>query len=776
MADYTQGNGDGAAEGPGGVGGRDESGRWSGSGGGGLSDLAIRRPVFTSMVMLGLIVLGFFGYRRLAIDQFPEIEFPIAAVQVVYPGASAETIEREVTQPLEEAFNPIQGVESITSTTLEGVTQVLIEFELERDADQAAQDVRAKIATIRRELPEEIEAPVVQTFDPGAIPILSLALSSETVPAVQLTSLADEVVGNALESVSGVGQVTIAGGLEREIRVNLNPAKMQALNISVEDVMRALQQQNLEAPAGRLERGAREQLVRVTGRIMRPEQFGQIIVANVDGRAIRLHEVATVRDATEELRSVAMVNGQRAIALDVIKVSGANTVEVADGVQEVVTELRERIPASVDLQVIRDNSVTIRHSVEDLIFELILGAVLTIFVVMLFLNDWKATAITSLALPVSMISSFILMNALGFTLNLISLMALALSIGILVDDAIVVIENIVRHREMGRDHFGAASIGTREIFLAVMATTFSIVAVFIPVAFMEGIIGRFFYQFGVTVAWAVLVSLFVSFTLTPMLSAWWGVEPHGGGEAGALRRVIGRFNGWFDRVADRYRGVVGWALGHRKTTLGIAGVSFIAAIMLFPMIGGGFMPGSDDSQFAVTFETPEGSSLSYTQRRAEQIIERVRGLEGVDYTYTTIGAGQTGTVIGGQVFVKLVEPNHRERSQQQMMVAARDLLSNLYGVETSVLLAGGFGGAQTPLQVELRGPDIEELRRLANQVRDDISEIPGIVGARSSLGEPRPEYRIEVNRSVANELDLTVAGIAGAVRPVIAGVDRKSVV
>ena len=761
---------------------------------GGLSGLAIRRPVFTTMVMLGLIVLGIFGYRRLAIDQFPDVDIPVVTVQTVYPGASAEVVEREVTRRMEEAFNPVEGVDRITSVSLEGVSQVILEFDLGREVDVAAQDIRTKIETIRRDLPEDIDPPLVQKLDPGAQPIISLALSSERMPLVGLTTLADEDVRRQLESVSGVGEVRLAGGLAREVRVNLLPARMEALGVTVPQVMAALGSQNLEVPAGRVEQGANERIVRVTGRITEARQFADVIVATRAGQPVRLSDVARVEEGNEEERSVALVDGRRAVALDIIKVSGANTVAVADEVQKAVTQLRATLPEGVELSVIRDNSVEIRQSVNDVIHELVLGAILTIVIVMLFLNDWKATAITSLALPVSVISSFILMNALGFTLNMLTLMALSLSIGILIDDAIVVVENIVRHREMGENHFTAAGHGTQEIVLAVMATTFAIVAVFVPVAFMGGIIGRFFYQFGMTVAWAVLVSLFVSFTLTPMLSAWWGVDPHksdahgGTGDRGPanpdgspvpgpgsrtrinpLTRWIAAFNRWFDRQAGKYRRVIAWALGHRKSTIGIAVASLVGAFLLFPFIGGGFMPESDSSQFVVQFETPEGQSLAYTRGKAEQIGRELKAMPGVDYTYTTIGSGATGTVTSGEVFVSLVKPNERDASQRELMVVARERLAKVFGVRTSVLEAGGIGGAQAPLAIEIRGPDVAVLQRLADTAMAEVQRIPGVVDVQSSLGAPKPEYRIAVDRDVANRVGLDVGQVAATIRPLMAG-------
>ncbi len=738
--------------------------------GGGLSGVSIRRPVFISMVMIGLVVLGLFSFRRLAIDQFPDVDIPIVSVQTIYPGASPETVEREVTERLEEAFNPVQGVDRITSTSLEGVSSIVVEFELGREAEAAAQDLRGKIDGIRRLLPTDIETPVVQTFDPAAMPILSLALSSSTYSIADLTPIAEDVA-RSIESVSGVGAVQIAGGLEREVRVSLRPDQMQALGVSAQEVLMALQLQNLEVPAGRVELGATEQLVRVLGRIERPDEFANVIVATRDGRPIRLGQVALVEDATEEQRTVASVNAERAISLDVTKVSGANTVQVADEVKHMMAEVQADLPEGTVLNMIVDNSITIEHSVNDVIKELFLGALLTVIVVMLFLNDWKATAITSLVLPVSVISSFVLMDALGFTLNVLTLMALSLSIGILVDDAIVVIENIVRHRQMGKDPFTAAAVGTREIFLAVMATTLSIVAVFVPVAFMGGIIGRFFFEFGLTVAFAVLVSLFVSFTLTPMLSAWWGVDPHDPSLAKGnfLTNGITRFNVWFDRTAERYRGIIGWALGHRKTTLGIAAGSLVAAFMLFPFIGGGFMPESDEGAFTVTFEAPEGSSLSYTESKGDQIAAILRDMPGVDLTYTTIGAGVTGSVTNGSIYVDLLPARQRDLSQMEMMEVARAELSPVIGVETSIMAAGGMGGATKPIQVNVQGPDVAELQRISDELAAQIRELPGLVDVETSLGSPRPEYRIEVNRDLASELGLDIGQISNSVRPLLAG-------
>ena len=739
----------------------------------GLSGVAIRRPVFTAMVMVGLVVLGVFSYRRLAIDQFPAIDLPIVTVQTTFPGASAEGVEREVTRRLEQAFNPVQGVRNITSVSLEGVSQVIVEFELGRKVDDAAQDLRSKLDGIRRDLPQDIDPPIVQKLDPSAQPILSLALSSTTLPLVPLTTLANETLRRRLEAVPGVGEVRVSGGAAREVRVYLRPDRLQALGITVPEVTAALARQNLEVPAGRVRRGASEQLVRVAGRITSPSQFGDVIIATRGGDPVRVRDVARVEEGSPEERSLALLNGKRALSIEILKVSGANTVAVADGVRAALADLGAALPPGAAIQIVRDNSIFIRNSIHDVITELQMGALLTVLIVMLFLNDWKATAITSLALPVSVISSFIVMLAMGFTLNVLTLMALSLSIGILIDDAIVVIENIVRHREHGEDHFTAAGAGTREIILAVMATTLSIVAVFVPVAFMRGIIGRFFFAFGITVAWAVLVSLFVSFTLTPMLSAWWGVNPHGasavGGERNPVTRGLLAFNRAFDRLAGRYRGVITWSLDHRRSTLAIAVASFVGAMALFPFVGGSFMPETDQSEFIVQFQTQQGSSLAYTREKALQIESLLRGEEGVAYTFATIGAGATSTVTSGDIYVRLAPSRERTRSVRDLMTVARRLIAGVYGVRAQVLVPGGPGGAQAPLQVEIRGPETAQLQLLSDAGLRALAGAPGILDLKSSLGDPRPEWRIEVNRDVANQVGVDLGAISATLRPLMAG-------
>lgn len=731
---------------------------------GGLVGVAIRQPVFTTMMMIGLIVLGVFSFRRLSIDQYPDVSVPIVTIITIYPGASPEAVEHSVTRVIEEAVNTTQGVEKVNSTSLESVSSIVVQFKLGTDINAATADVRSKVEQVRRSLPAGADNPTVQQYDPSAQPILSLALSSKTRSVGELTTIAEGQLRRALEGVPGVGRVQINGELKREIHIDVSSERLEALNLTVQQVIAALGQQNLEVPAGRIESRNGEQLVRVVGRVTTPAQFGALVVAQRPDGPVRLSQVATVVDTTEEKRTLALVDGKPAIGLDLLKVAGANTVDVAAGVHEIVDRLAGRLGNDVALTVVRDNSVQIRDSVTSVEHELLLGALLTVLVVFLFLNDVRATVITALSLPVSVISAFILLSALHFTLNILTLMALSLSIGLLIDDAIVVIESIVRRREAGDEPFEAAYRGTGEIFLAVMATTLTVVAVFVPVAFMGGMIGKFFFQFGMTVAWAVLVSLFVSFTLTPMMSAWWTGRQH---PVSHVRRgPVAAFNRGFDRLANGYRAVLTWVLGHRKTTVLLAIASFAAAIALVPLVGGSVMPVQDTAEFVVSFATPAGSSLTYTASKGREIESMLRSLPGVRYTYTTVGAGLTGSVTEGSVYVKLVARGARIESQQELMARARRTLPGIYRVETTVL-EGQM--AMKPIQVQINGPDLEELRRLTAAVMTAVKRVPGALEVSSSLGDPRPEIRLHVNMSRANHLGLNAAAIAMTVQPLLAG-------
>src|SRR5512139_1555639 len=583
-----------------------------------LSDLSIRRPIFAAVMMLALVTLGAFSYKRLAVDMFPDVEIPVVTIVTKFPGASPESVEREVSKRIEEAVNPIAGVKKVLSISRESVSTVMVQFQLEVRLNDGAQEARAKIAAIRGDLPEGIEEPIIQKLDFAAAPIVSLAVRSDTLPPKDLTTLVEKKVKRRIENISGVGKVDLVGSSKREVNVDIDPARLEALGMGVDEVIAGLQSENVNTPLGRLTRGGSENPMRISGKPDAVDQFKTMIIARRGGRPIPLAEVARVHDGIEEQRSLALVNGVPAIGLDILKQCGANTVGVVERVKKEIETLQKELPPGTTVEMVRDASLMIRDSVRDVQETLILGGILTVLIVFCFLNSWRSTVITGLTLPISVISSFTVMNFLGMTLNVMTLMALSLAIGLLIDDAIVVRENIVRHLENGQDHFEAARAGTSEIGLAVLATTFSIIAVFVPVAFMKGIVGRFFFQFGITVTFAVLVSLFVSFTLDPMLSSRW-VDPdiERKGKRHVIARVLDRFNHWFDRTADQYRVVIAWVLRHRKTTLLLAVLSLAAGLAAFAVLEKEFFPQYDQSELQINFKTSPDASIAETRGRVE---------------------------------------------------------------------------------------------------------------------------------------------------------------
>ncbi|HET9233559.1 MAG TPA: efflux RND transporter permease subunit, partial [Candidatus Eisenbacteria bacterium] len=735
-----------------------------------LSETSIRRPVFATMMMLALVTLGLFSFRKLSIDQWPEVSFPFIVVQTLYPGASPETVERDVTRRVEEAVNPISGVRTLTSTSQEGLSSVFIEFELDVKDELAQQDVRSKLEEIRDLLPEDIETPKVLRFDLADLPIISLALRSKARSIRELTQLAEEQMKKELEGIDGVGQVTVVGGETRVIAVEIDPERMASRAVTLDDLMPALASENREVPAGRLEFGGEEKLVRVAGRLDGPEDFGRVTIAMRGGVPIRVGDVARTIDDAEFARSAAMVDGVPAVGIDIRKVRGANTVEVAERIQGTVDELRARVPEGVELAIVRDDSRWIKDSVADVESTILIGALLTVLVVFVFLNSWRSTVITGLTLPVSVIAAFLAVHVFDYTLNTMTLMALSLAIGMLIDDAIVVRENIVRHVGAGEDHKTAARRGTDEIGLAVLATTLATLCVFIPVAFMGGIVGKFFKEFGVTVAAAVAVSLFVSFTLDPMLSSvWYDPVAEGHASHGPLGKLLKKFNHGFVGLGHRYRRLIGWALRHRWRTLGIAAAALIAALALFPLVGGEFFPKSDDEQLAILVEAPVGSTLEYTRDRVREVSALARRHPEVVYTYETVAGGWTAQVNEANVYLKLSPKNRRSMSQEEVARALRRDLAALPGVSTAVLPAGGFGGEERPLQIYVKGDDLDELRRISNEVLARVRKTPGAIEARSGMEEERPELRIDVDRDLASDLGLGVGVISRTLRPALSG-------
>jgi HAE1 family hydrophobic/amphiphilic exporter-1 len=735
-----------------------------------ISDAAIKKPVITIVTMLALVVFGIVALTQLDTDEFPEIDAPVVAVSIPYPGASPDVVEREVIEPIEEVISGISGVDRMRSSALDSFGNIIIEFVYEKDPRQATQEIRDEISGIRNELPAEMEEPILTQFDPADLPIVSLTLSSPGLTGAELTQLADPDITRRLRGIPGVAQVDVVGGIERELTVEIRPRDLQASGVSVAQLVQALQSQNLAAPVGRLAGDLEERTIRLRGRLEGPADFAQLAVSESNGRIVRLRDVADVRDATEEPRSVALYNGEEAVGIDIVKSQGYSTTAVADAIRAQVGVIQPTLPAGVSLRVVRDAGVRVSNAVAGVQEALLEGAFLTVIVVFVFLNSWRSTVITGLALPVSVLASFVAVWVFGFTLNTMSLLGLSLAIGILIDDAIVVRENIVRHVEMGKDHYRAAIEGTDEIGLAVAATTFSIVVVFVPIAFMGGIAGQWFAPFALTIAASVLVSLFVSFSLDPMLSAYWPDPQMPMEQRPWISRLLARFNEWFDRQAEGYKGVIAWALDHRLAMVSLAIVAFVGALALpaLGIVGAGFTPETDDSEFTLALETPPGSNLAYTRVKAQEIARIVRTRPEVAYTYATVG-GQGDAVDQGSVFVKLVPKHDRDRRQSDIVAGIRRELAKLAGVTTSI--STGFNDGQKQIDLQLQGPDSAELGRLADRIMAEVRQVPGAVDVSLSTKGQKPELDVALDRGLAGALGISVGQVAQALRPAFAGID-----
>jgi HAE1 family hydrophobic/amphiphilic exporter-1 len=734
-----------------------------------LSDLSINQPVLATMISISMMTLGVYSYRQLSVDQFPDVEIPVLTVQTRYPGASPETVEREVSKRIEEALNTISGVRHISSTTTEGFSAVVVEFRLGASIQVAQQDAQAKINAIRADFPAEVEQPVLQRIDFNALPIVSIAIESRTAGIKAISSIAEKTIQKRLENVPGVGQVNLIGLARREIQILVDREKLESLGLPFAQVALALQRENMDVPAGKLDQGRQEPLVRVAGKVRSVDAFRNLIVAERQGRPVYLPEVARIVDGIEERRSASLVDDRDGLALEIVKQSGANTVEVADAIDRAIEIINREMPPHIRLRKVIDRSIFIRESVEDVQTTLILGGVLTVLIVFLFLNSWRSTVITGLALPVSVISTFMIMHALGFTLNVLTLMGLSLAIGLLIDDAIVVRENIVRHMHAGAGHYAAAREATNEIGMAVMATTFTIMAVFVPVAFMGGIIGRFFYQFGITVSFAVLISLYVSFTLDPMLSSRW-YDP--AADPRVPRKWFGRILARFNDQVDRLRTVVAWALGwslrHRWVVVAAAVASVFASMTLFGRLGSAFMPEADPGEFAVAYKASPSISLERSIEIARQIGAEVRAYPGVDYTYTAVGGRGSQPVNEGSIYVHL-KPRETREHFLVMQAALRERLKKFRGLRVGVVRYEEVSAAPKPINASLRGIDHSRLSELSRALLREIAAVPGAADVDTSEEDPRPEVRITLNRRAAGDLGLDLGTVAATVRGLVAG-------
>ncbi len=746
-----------------------------------FTKVSLKNPVFATMVMLAIVVLGLFSYQRLKVDQFPNIDFPVVVVTVDYPGASPEIVESEVTKKIEEGVNSIAGINALTSRSYEGTAVVIIEFQLHIDGRKAAEDVREKVATVRPLLRTEVKEPRVLRFDPASRAVWSLAVLPDEKSgrsAVELTTWAEQILKKRLENVRGVGAVNLVGATKREINIYLNPQALEAFGVTPDQVAQAVRNENQDLPVGSIRSLAQERVVQIDARMERPEDFGKIIVARKNGAPVRLDQVARVNDGAQEVESLALYNGQRTLLLSVQKSQGENTIEVVDGLNAAVVELKNQLPPGVRLETIGDSARPIRVAVNNVRQTLIEGAILTVLIVFLFLNSWRSTVITGLTLPIALIGTFLFMNMFGFTINMITLMALSLCVGLLIDDAIVVRENIVRHVQMGKGAYAAAMDGTQEIGLAVLATTLSIVAVFMPIGFMGGIIGKFFHEFGITIVAAVMISMFVSFTLDPMLSSIWhdpSIHAHGQKiePVTFYDKTIGRVTGWFDRATDAlaegYQRILRWSLVHKLTTMAIALAIFVLSIFMVPLLGTEFVPKADFSETSLNFYTPVGSSLEATEAKAQQVEGILREMPEVRYTLATINTGSAQGKIYANIYVRLVDRKDRSRSVDQMSDVLRERLKTVPGITiTHVGLLDAVGGNKQ-VEFSLQGPDLQELERLTKVVTEKIRDIPGLVDLDTSAKPNKPVIALEVKRDVASDLGLSVAPMAASLRTLVAG-------
>ena len=753
----------------------------------GIADLCIKRPVFALMLNLFLVVLGWFSFQDLGIDQFPNVELPIVTVTTTLRGASPEEMETSVTKPLEEIINTIQGIDEFGSVTTEGVSQITITFLLERNRDIAAQDVRDKVNTLLAHLPTGTDPPIIDKFDLDAIPVLSISVSAPR-DLKEISYLTDKLIKQSLETVRDVGSISLIGARTRAVQVLVDIEKLRAYSLGIDDVRKALQRQNLEVPGGRLQQKPREVVVRTLGRMLQVKDFNELIIANFAGQPVYLKDVAQVEDSVEEPRSLSTAHGQRCVTLVVRKQSGSNTVKVVDAVKKRLEELKAVVPPDLQLQVIRDQSRFIRRSLEEVNFHLLLGALLVALTTFLFMHDWRGTVIASVAIPASIVSTFVLMRVMGYTLNNFTMLGLVFAVGIVIDDAIVVLENIHRTmEEKGWSGPRAASYATREIALAVMATTLSLVVIFLPLAFMKGRVGMFFSSYGVTVAFAIMISLFVSFTLTPMLASRFLKHT----DDPELREKKAHGGAWMKWLSRHYLSVLGWSLHHRWAIMLASGLCFVSIFYLGRLTKFTFIPQDDSSEFEISLQAPEGSDLERTAQLCDQIEQRLRelridGQPVIIDTLTTIGitTGRLGkgegdvTVatmycrlpeLGGLVSKALGKT--RRWSQFQAMTMARQVLGQFPDVRSGAQLISNIGGAgrNADLQFNLLGPDLDHLTTYAEQILTRLRATSGLADVDSTLANRKPELRVEIDREKASQFGLQVQDIASTLRTLVGG-------
>ena len=733
-----------------------------------LAELSVRRPVFGSVIVLSLVVVGAFSYFRLGVDLFPKVDFPSVSITTRQTGAAPEEIETDITDKIERAVNTIAGIDELRSVSTEGVSQVFIQFKLEKDIDVAQQEVQAKVNQILPDLPRDIDQPVIDKVDPDSAPVLYVAVSANR-PIREISEFADKTVRRELEGLSGVGDVRIVGGRPRQINIQLDPTRLRAYNLTAAEVARAIENQNLQLPGGSISQGPRELTVRMKGRVPAVKEFEDVVVAAKSGVHIRLRDVAVVEDGTEEVETAANVDGKSAVVLAIRRQSGTNTVAVVNALRTRLAEMNPRLPAGYTLEVIRDYSEHIKAAVARVQEHLLVGAGLAALVVLAFLRNWRSTLIAAIAIPASIISTFALMWAMDFTLNILTLVALTLAVGIVIDDAIVVLENIYRKmEEEGLGPLEATIEGTREIGLAVLATTLSLVVVFLPVAFMGGIVGQFMYSFGLTMAFSIMVSLLVAFTLTPMMaSRWLSID--------RTATHTSKDSKWFGPLERGYDRLLGWSMRHRWVVVLACLVSLVSTVPLFKMAGKDFLPKNDESQFAVSMRAPEGTTVEQTELIASRIGREIKKIAGVSYTVVLVGDDERRTANLANIFVKLIPVDDRDASQFEIMNAIRrDVMPRFAAdklrVSVSPVGAISGGGLQNKeVAYYLSGPDLKKLAEYSERLTDALARTPGAVDIDTSLVLGKPELSVQLDRAKAAELGIQVADVATTLQLMVGG-------
>ena len=742
-----------------------------------LADTSVKRPVFATMLILALVVLGIVSYQEIGVDLFPRVDFPVVNIATRLKGASPEVMDIDVTDKIEEALNTINGVKTITSTSTEGNSLVVVEFVLERDIDLAVQDVREKISAVRVNLPKDIDEPIIEKVDPDATPVMWLALAGEK-SVRELSIYTDEVLKEQLQRIKGVGAVRLAGLRLREVRVWLDADKLRACQIAANDVLAALRRENVELPGGRIESASKEYTVKIKGEFPNVPDFNDLIVAYYHGAPVRLRDIGRVEDGVEEKRSVARFNGVPAVGLGIQKQSGTNTVEVIGRIKEELVNIKKTLPPGMNLDIAFDQSTFIKRSIREVQTHLIIGSFLAVIAVIIFLRNIRTTLISAVALPVSIISTFALMRAFNFTFNNMTMLALSLSVGLLIDDAIIVLENIYRHVEEGMAPREAASFATSEIGLAVMATTLAIVVIFLPVAFMKGLVGRFFLQFAITVVFAVLVSMLVSFTLTPMMASIFlkGTSSRRGNTGlPAKSTVASRMGDRFERVYKSteglYRRLLEVSLRHRKTVLILALVIFIISLYITKFIGKELVPPEDQGQFLGSLEGPNDYSIDQADnlfKKAEDIFRKTPEIKTVFYA---LGFGYSPEINKAVLFTSMTPKSERAKSQEQIKAEVRKKLGKIPGLEAraeDISLIGG-GQRMVPIQYSIRGRDLTSLQTYTREIIREFSKLPGIVDVDTSLEAGKPELKVYIDRDKAADLGVDVATIAEAINLLIGG-------